>query len=86
MFGVPLREIERILRISHVSVMTWVKKYNIKAPDNYEYHPTYQVLTHMELMDFFSVKEKLKSSGCIVTELGYKFMVIKWERFKKNRL
>ena len=84
--GVTLREIERILGISHVSVMNWVKKYNIKAPDNYEYHPTYQVLTHMELMDFFSVKEKLKSSGCIVTELGDKFMVIKWERFKKNSL
>jgi hypothetical protein len=84
--GVTLREIERILGISHVSVMNWVKKYNIKAPGNYEYHPTYKVLTHTELMDFFSVKESLKSSGCIVTELGDKFMVIKWERFRKNVL
>jgi transposase-like protein len=84
--GVTFREIERILGISHVSVMNWVKKYNIKAPENHEYRPTYKVLTHKELIDFFMVKESLKSSGCMVTELGDKFMVIKWERFRKNTL
>lgn len=84
--GVSLREIERILGISHVSVMNWVKKYNIKAPENYEYRPTYKVLTHKELIDFFSISESLKNSGCMVTELGDKFMVIKWERFRKNTL
>jgi transposase-like protein len=84
--GVTFREIERILGISHVSVMNWVKKYNIKAPENHEYRPTYKVLTHKELIDFFTVKESLKSSGCMITELGDKFMVIKWERFRKNTL
>lgn len=84
--GVTFREIERILGISHVSVMNWVKKYNIKAPENNEYRPTYKVLTHIELTEFFSAKDVLKGSGCMITELGDKFMVIKWERFKKNTL
>ena len=84
--GVTLREIERILGISHVSVMNWVKKYNIKAPENNEYRPTYKVLSHTELVSYFTDKESLKSAGCIVTELGDKFMLIKWERFRKNAL
>ena len=84
--GVTYREIERILGISHVSVMNWVKKYGIKAPMQYDYHPTYKVLSHTELVDFFSEKDALKSAGCMITELGDKFMMIKWERFRKNRL
>lgn len=84
--GVSFREIERILGVSHVSVMNWVKKYNVKAPENYEYRPTYKVLTHNELLEFFSNKSSLNSSGCMITELGDKFMLIKWERFRKNTL
>ena len=84
--GVTFREIERILGVSHVSVMNWVKKYNIKAPENYDYRPTYKVLTHNELIDFFTQKGAMKSVGCMVTELGDKFMMIKWERFKKSGL
>lgn len=82
--GVTLREIERILGVSHVSVMNWVKRYNIKAPENLDYHPTYKVLTHEELLEFFAQKSDLKQSGVLVTELGDKFMVIKWERFKRT--
>ena len=82
--GVTLREIERILGVSHVSVMNWVKRYNIKAPENLDYHQTYKVLTHEELLEFFAQKSDLKQSGVLVTELGDKFMVIKWERFKRT--
>jgi hypothetical protein len=64
--------------------MNWVKKYGMKAPENNEYRPTYQVLNHKELLDFFANKEALKSAGCMITELGDKFMLIKWERFRKN--
>jgi transposase-like protein len=84
--GVTYREIERILGISHVTVMNWVKKYSIKMPENNDYHPTYKVLTHEELLTFLEDKNSLKSAGCIITELGDKFMVIKWERFRKNSL
>lgn len=81
--GVTLREIERILGVSHVSVMNWVRQYHIKRPDTLEYHPTYKVLSHAELLDFLSNRELLRSSGFMITELGDKFMVIKWERFRK---
>ena len=81
--GVSLREIERLLGVSHVSVMNWVKKSDVKGPINNEYHPTYKILSHTELVEFYSNRENLKEAGMIVTELGDKFMLIKWERFRK---
>lgn len=81
--GVSYREIERILGVSHVSVMNWVKKYKIKAPQNNEYRPTYQVLNHKELVEFLKEPENLKETGMLITELGDKYMIIRWERFKE---
>lgn len=81
--GLSYREIERILGVSHVSVINWVKKYNIRRPRHDEYHPTYKILTKDELSSYFSNVSNVKGSGTIVTELGDKFMVIKWERFRK---
>ncbi len=80
--GVSYREIERLLGISHVSVMNWVKKYRIKAPEHYEYHPTYKVLSYAELLQFMQEAQQLKGAGLMITEIGDKFMLIKWERFK----
>ncbi|MCU0443454.1 MAG: helix-turn-helix domain-containing protein [Microscillaceae bacterium] len=80
--GVSYREIERLLGISHVSVMNWVKKYRIKAPENNEYRPTYKILTHSELIEFMKTETTIKGSGLIITELGDKYMVIKWERLR----
>lgn len=81
--GVSYREIERILGISHVSVMNWVKKYRIKAPTNYEYRPTYRIASHVELLEFLKNPENTQGSGLLITELGDKYMVIKWERFRE---
>ncbi|WP_088323432.1 transposase-like zinc-binding domain-containing protein [Polaribacter tangerinus] len=80
--GLTYREIERILGVSHVSVMNWVKKYNIKRPYNTHYHPVYKILSAQELSEFFKDSSKVKGAGVLVTELGDKFMLIKWERFK----
>ncbi len=80
--GVSFREIERLLGVSHVSVMNWVKKYQIKMPDRVTYHPTYKVMNHKELAEFYANRQNLEGAGMIVTELGDKFMMIKWERFK----
>jgi transposase-like protein len=82
--GVSLREIERIIGVSHVTVSNWVKKYLHNTPKSTEYRPTYEVMNHKELVDFISEKHKLKRSGCIITELGDKFMIIKWEKFRKS--
>lgn len=81
--GVSYREIERILGISHVSVMNWVKSYKIKRPLNQNYHPTYKILTQVELAKFFGDPSNLKGAGMIITELGDKYMLIKWERFRE---
>jgi transposase len=82
--GVSYREIERLLGISHVSVMNWVKSYGIKRPVNPNYHPTYKILTHAELAVFISAKENMKDSGLIITALGDKYMLIKWEKFREQ--
>ncbi|MBY5951857.1 MAG: hypothetical protein NXH89_06565 [Cyclobacteriaceae bacterium] len=82
--GISFREIERILGVSHVSVMNWVRQYKIKAPEQYDYRPTYKVLSHAELVKFMTSKENLQGSGMLLTELGDKFMMIKWERFKNS--
>jgi transposase-like protein len=81
--GVSLREIERLLGVSHVSVMNWVKKYKIQAPENMQYRPTYKVLKHNELVEYMTNRDNLKDSGMILTELGDKFMLIKWDKFKR---
>lgn len=80
--GLTYREIERILGISHVTILNWVKKYNIKRPSNPNYHPTYKILNATELGNYFQKKDNLSGAGVVVTELGDKFMLIKWERFR----
>ena len=81
--GISMREIERVLGVSHVSVSNWLKKYNIKAPEKYEYHPTYKVLSHNELCRFVEEGKNLSEAGLMITSLGDKYMVIRWERFKQ---
>lgn len=81
--GLTYREIERILGISHVSIMNWVKKYNIKRPTSTNYHPSYKILNAQELTRYFQDTKNLSGAGVVVTELGDKFMLIKWERFRQ---
>ena len=80
--GLSFREIERIIGVSHVSISNWVKEFKIKKPENSNYHPTYKIFNHLELVEFLKNKDVLSGAGMIITELGDKFMLIKWERFK----
>lgn len=80
--GLSFREIERIIGVSHVTVSNWVKSFNIKKPSHANYHPTYKIFSHLELIEFLKNKDLLSGAGMIITELGDKFMLIKWERFK----
>ncbi|MFV5693903.1 transposase [Flavobacterium sp. LB3P122] len=80
--GLSFREIERIIGVSHVTVSNWVKTYNIKKPSQANYHPTYKIFNHLELVEYLKNKQLLSGAGMIITELGDKFMLIKWERFK----
>ena len=81
--GLSLREIERILGISHVTISSWIKEYNIKKPPHSDFHATYKVFKQKELAEYIEKEENLKGNGLIITEFGDKFMLIKWERFKK---
>lgn len=81
--GLSYREIERILGVSHVSISNWVKKYNIKRPYSFEYHSTYKIVNKIELSKYFKDENNLIGAGVIVTELGDKYMIIRWERFKE---
>lgn len=80
--GLSYREIERILGISHVTISNWVREFKVKKPKHGDYHPTYKIYNHHELIEFMKSKENLSGAGMVVTELGDKFMLIKWERFK----
>lgn len=80
--GLSFREIERIIGVSHVTVSNWVKEYKIKKPTNANYHPTYRIFNHIELVKYLKNKDQLAGAGMIITELGDKFMLIKWERFR----
>lgn len=81
--GVSLREIERLIGVSHVSVINWVRKYKVQIPRQKDYFPTYKVLKHSELAEYLSDRENLRNAGMIITELGDKFMLIRWEKFKR---
>jgi hypothetical protein len=80
--GLSFREIERILGISHVTISKWVRDHKIKKTDHRGYHPTYKILNHLELVEYIKNKGRISGAGMIITELGDKFMLIKWERFK----
>ncbi|ADY50853.1 insertion element protein [Pseudopedobacter saltans DSM 12145] len=81
--GISYREIERILGISHVTVMNIVKRHLGEKPVVNKYKPSYKIMRYQELVDFFVNKESLKGQGLVVTELGDKYMVITWDRFKR---
>ncbi|KIA90564.1 transposase-like zinc-binding domain-containing protein [Kaistella jeonii] len=81
--GLSYREIERIIGVSHNTVSSWIKKYNITRPPHSDFHPVYKVFKHTELLEYMSKEENIKGSGLVITEFGDKYMMIKWERFKK---
>ncbi len=81
--GLSYREIERIIGVSHVTISSWIKKYNIRRPPHSDFHPVYKVFKQNELLDFMKNEDNIKGSGLIITEFGDKYMLIKWERFKK---
>src|SRR5680860_67025 len=80
--GLSFREIERIIGVSHVTVSNWVKEYKIKKPTNANYHTTYRIFNYLKFVKYLKNKDQLAGAGMIITELGDKFMLIKWERFR----
>jgi len=80
--GLSYREIERILGISHVSILNWVKNIilSVLIVLNTILLTKYSMLKNFP--NYFSEHQNLIGAGVVVTELGDKFMLIRWERFK----
>ena len=63
--GVSYREIERILGISHVSVMNWVKSYKIQRPQlQHNHKPSFEVLEHGQLDSGLDVGSRVLKALC----------------------
>lgn len=78
--GLSLREIERVLGVSHSTINNWIKKYNIRKPDLNVYDPSYKILTFEEMQTFFSEEQIFLDKGVLITELGSKYLVIRWNK------
>lgn len=82
--GLSLREIENILGVSHSTISNWLKTYNIQKPELNIYNPSYKILTFSEMQTFFSDRTVFTDKGVIITELGSKFLVIRWNKAVGN--
>ncbi|MES2656330.1 MAG: hypothetical protein V4620_12120 [Bacteroidota bacterium] len=80
--GLSYRDIERLLGVSHVSVMNWVKQYGVVRPDILQRNPEVELLSHEELMKYMEAKDNLKDMGYVLSEVGDKFLLIKWNKQK----
>ena len=74
---------QKVDKISIFELSKDLKKYNITRPPHSDFHPVYKVFKQSELIEYMSKEENLKGSGLVITEFGDKYMMIKWERFKK---
>ena len=78
--GISYREIERILGVSHVSVMNWVKIYKIQRPFGDSHVKTrHKVLDYNELIEFIAKRDNMINSGTIITALEDRFLVTTWK-------
>ena len=85
--GISFREIERILNVSHVSVMNWVKTYNIKRPKTIvNIQPEVQILKHKEVLTLLDDESNIDDGGLLVTPMDNKYLVLTWKKRygKKN--
>jgi len=81
--GLSYREIERIIGVSHVTVSKWVRQHGIRRfLQDFNYRPSYRILSRSELVEYLAEPEFLAGKGALITELGDKFMVIRWDRFR----
>jgi len=75
--GISFREIERILNVSHVSVMNWVKTYNIKRPKTtVNIQPEVQILKHKEVLALLDDESNIDDGGLLVTPMDSKYLVL----------
>lgn len=78
--GLSYREIERILGVSHVTISNYVRMYLKDQSIAQREQLSYRIYAHSELAAWVAKPENLINHGCIITELGDKFMLISWKK------
>ncbi|MCC2545027.1 helix-turn-helix domain-containing protein [Hymenobacter sp. BT175] len=84
--GLSYREIERLLGVSHVSVMNWVKKYALQVPRQPQVSPTARLLSQPELQVYLLDPTHLAGAGVVITAVADKFLVLRWELLQEPPL
>jgi transposase-like protein len=82
--GLSYREIERLLGISHVTILNWVKIHRIQRLERVEEHPSHAVVTHAELLQLLRSPQTFPGGGMMISRLNDRFMVIEWGRLKQQ--
>ena len=77
--GLSYREIEIILRVSHVTVMNWVKKYNISRPDTSDSSTGYSIMNHEKVQDLISNDVYLGQNDVLISKIKDQYMVLSFE-------
>jgi len=74
--GMGFRAIERILGVSYVSVMNWVKKLG-KSIEQMEknYHTEFKVVEMDELCSYIKERETKHRASALIVEIENKFLV-----------
>jgi len=80
--GLGYREIERILGISHVTVMKWVQQFFKKVPNRSQQKTCveYEILPVEEVCKFMQDKNNLDKHAYLLSHLGNKMLMIKLDR------
>ncbi len=80
--GLGYREIERVLGVSHVTVMKWVKQFFKKVPERHRSSLDCEILNVEEVCQYMQDKDNINGRGFLLTHLGSKMLLIKWDAEK----
>lgn len=73
--GLSYREIEAATSVSHVSVMNWVKKFEIGRKTEKNHHYNYKILKYEELVVLINDPHFLKEKKIFINPLNDKFIL-----------
>lgn len=80
--GLSYREIEKLIGVSHVSVMNWVKKHNFKRVYDGNSQVFYRLMKEAELHNHLNSNLSELQDGMIISRIGQKYLLIYWEKLR----
>ncbi len=77
--GLGYRQIERILGVSHVTVMKWVKHFFREVPQRQLKEANCKIMSVEEVCEYMKHQENIHGKGFVIAHLGSKILMIQWE-------